>query len=68
VGSISRSHKDRSLRRDWASTVLRARVAAYSRKRGVCSIRDLTSAEGFAVSVMSKMRSGLSISGTIRRL
>jgi hypothetical protein len=68
VGSISRSHKDRSLRRDRASTALRARVAAYSRKRGVCSIRDLASAEGFAVSVMSKMRSGLSISGTIRRL
>jgi hypothetical protein len=35
VGSISRSHRDRSLRKDRVSTVLRARVAAYSRRRGL---------------------------------
>jgi hypothetical protein len=46
---------------------LRARVAAYSRRRGLGSIRDLTSATGFAVSVISKMQSGLSIKGTTRR-
>jgi hypothetical protein len=34
VGSISRSHSDRSLRTDLESTTLRARVAAYSRRRG----------------------------------
>jgi hypothetical protein len=38
---------------------LRARVAAYSRRSGLCSVRDLTNATGFAVSVISKMRSGL---------
>jgi hypothetical protein len=42
-------------------------LAAYSRKRGLESIRDLASATGFAVSVISKMRSGLSIRGTTRR-
>jgi hypothetical protein len=45
---------------------LRARVAAYSRRRGLGSIRDLASATGFAVFVISKMRSGLSIRGTTR--
>jgi hypothetical protein len=35
VGSISRSHRDRSLRRDRVSTALRARVAAYYRRRGL---------------------------------
>jgi hypothetical protein len=35
VGSISRSHRDQSLRRDRVSTALRARVAAYSRRRGL---------------------------------
>jgi hypothetical protein len=45
------------------STALRARVAAYSRRRGLWSIRDLTSATGFTISVISKMRSGLSIRG-----
>jgi hypothetical protein len=49
------------------STALRARVAAYSRKRGLGSIRDLASATGFAVSVISKMWSGLSIRGTTHR-
>jgi hypothetical protein len=53
VGSISRSHRDRSLRRDRVSTALHARVAAYSRRRGLGSIRDLASATGFAVSVIS---------------
>jgi hypothetical protein len=67
VGSISRSHRDRSLRTDRESTALRARVAAYSRRRGLCSIHDLASAMGSAVSVISKMRSGLSIRGTTRR-
>jgi hypothetical protein len=33
----------------------------------LCSIHDLASATGFAVSVISKMRSGLSIRGTTRR-
>jgi hypothetical protein len=49
------------------STALRARVAAYSRRRGFGSIRDLASAKGFAVSVISKMWSGLSIRGTTCR-
>jgi hypothetical protein len=44
VGSFSRSHKDRSLRGDRVSTALRARVAAYSRRRGLESIRYLASA------------------------
>jgi hypothetical protein len=35
--------------------------------RGLGSIRDLASATGFAVSVISKMRSGLSFRGTTRR-
>jgi hypothetical protein len=48
------------------STVFHARVAAYSRRRGLGSIRDLASATGFAVSVISKIRSGLSIRGTTR--
>jgi hypothetical protein len=34
VGSISRSHRDPSLRADLGSMALRARVAAYSRRRG----------------------------------
>jgi hypothetical protein len=67
VGIISRSHKDRSLRRDRVSTALRVRVAVYSRRRGLGSIHDLASAVGFVVSVISKMRSGLSIRGTTRR-
>jgi hypothetical protein len=46
---------------------LRTRVAAYSRRRGLCSVRDLASAMGSTASVISKMRSGLSIRGTIRR-
>jgi hypothetical protein len=49
------------------STALRARVSAYPRSRGVGSIRDLASATGSATSVISKMQSGLSIRGTIRR-
>jgi hypothetical protein len=56
-----------SLRRDRVSKALRAWVAAYSRRRGLCSMRDLASAMGSAVSVISKMRSGLSIRGTTRR-
>jgi hypothetical protein len=42
-------------------------VSTYSRRRGLGSIRDLASATGFAVSVISKMQSGLSIRGTTRR-
>jgi hypothetical protein len=42
-------------------------VAAYSRRRGLGSIRDLASATGFILSVISKMRSGLSIRGTTCR-
>jgi hypothetical protein len=49
------------------STALRARVSAYPRSRGVESIRDLASTTGSASSVISKMQSGLSIKGTIRR-
>jgi hypothetical protein len=41
-------------------------VAAYSRRRGLGSIRDLANTTGFAVSVISKMRSSLSIRGTTR--
>jgi hypothetical protein len=63
VGSISRSHRDQSLRADLGSMALRARVAAYSRRRGLYSVRDLASAMGSAASVILKMRSGLSIRG-----
>jgi hypothetical protein len=52
VGSISRSHGDRSLRNNRVSTALRARVSAYSHWRGLGSIRDLASATGFAVSII----------------
>jgi hypothetical protein len=45
----------------------RARVAALSHSKGLGSIRDLANATGSASSVISKMRSGLSIKGTIRR-
>jgi hypothetical protein len=45
----------------------RARVAAYSCRRGLCSDRDLANATGSTASVISKMRSDLSIKGTIRR-
>jgi hypothetical protein len=49
------------------STALRARVSAYGRSSGVGSMRDLAKSTGLAASVISKMQSGLSINGTIRR-
>jgi hypothetical protein len=42
----------------------RARVAAYDRRKGSRSIRDSASATGSASSLISKMRSRLSIKGT----
>jgi hypothetical protein len=45
----------------------RARVAAYDRGKGSRSSRDLASAMGSASSLISKMRSRLSIKGTTRR-
>jgi hypothetical protein len=45
----------------------RARVAANARGKGSGSNRDLANVTGSAASVISKMRSGLSIKGTIRR-
>jgi hypothetical protein len=45
----------------------RARVAAYDRGKGSRSSRDSANATGFASSLISKMRSHLSIRGTIRR-
>jgi hypothetical protein len=45
----------------------RARVAANARGEGSGSSRDLASATGSAISVISKMRIGLSIKGATRR-
>jgi hypothetical protein len=45
----------------------RARVTAYDRGRGSRSSRDSANAMGSASSLISKMRSGLSIKGTTRR-
>jgi hypothetical protein len=44
-----------------------ALVVAYSYGRRSCRSRDYTSATGSAVSSISKMRSRLSMRGTIRR-
>jgi hypothetical protein len=49
------------------SMARRARVAANARGKGSGSSRDLANATGFAISVISKMRSDLSIKGTILR-
>jgi hypothetical protein len=46
----------------------RARVAAYDCEKGSCSSRNSASAMGSASSLISKMRSRLSIRGTTRRL
>jgi hypothetical protein len=43
------------------------RVAANARGKGSGSNRNLTNTMGSVISVISKMRSGLSIKGTIRR-
>jgi hypothetical protein len=45
----------------------RARVATYNRGKGSCNSRDSANAMGSASSLISKMRSGLSIKGTTRR-
>jgi hypothetical protein len=45
----------------------RTRVAANAHGKGSGSNRDLVNATGSATSVISKMRSGLSIKGTTRR-
>jgi hypothetical protein len=45
----------------------RARVAAYDRGKGSRSNRDSASVMGSASSLISKMRSRLSIKGTTRR-
>jgi hypothetical protein len=45
----------------------RARVAAYDRGKGSHSSRDSANATGSASSLISKMRSRLSIRGMIRR-
>jgi hypothetical protein len=45
----------------------RARVAAYDREMGSRSSRDFANATGSVSSLISKMRSRLSIRGTIRR-
>jgi hypothetical protein len=56
-----------SLRAALRSMARRARVAAYSRGKRPDSNRDCASATGSASSCISKMQSGLSIRGTIRR-
>jgi hypothetical protein len=68
VGSISSAHRAMSSQRpDLRSMARRARVAANTRGKGSGSSRDLTNATASAISVISKMRSGLSIKGTTRR-
>jgi hypothetical protein len=68
VGSISNAHRTSLPQRpDLRSTARRARVAANARGKGSGSSHDLANATGSAISVISKMRSDLSIKGTIRR-
>jgi hypothetical protein len=68
TGSISSAHKDASSQRpDLRSMAHRARVAAYDRGKGSRSSRDSASAMGSVSSLISKMRSRLSIKGTTRR-
>jgi hypothetical protein len=55
-----------SLRAALRSMAFHARVAAYSRARRSGINRDCASATGSAFSCISKMRSGLSIRGTMR--
>jgi hypothetical protein len=67
-GSISNAHRDASSQRPGLrSMARRARVAAYGRGKGSRSSRDSANATGSASSLISKMRSRLSIRGTIRR-
>jgi hypothetical protein len=56
-----------SLRVAMRSMARRARVAAYSREKRRGINCDCANATGSAFSCISKMRSGLSIRGTIRR-
>jgi hypothetical protein len=56
-----------SLRAALRSMARRTRVAAYFRVRRSGINRDCASATGSTSSCISKMRSGLSIRGTIRR-
>jgi hypothetical protein len=56
-----------SQRPDLRSMARRARVAAYDRGKGSRSSRDLASTMGSASSLISKMRSRLSIKGTTRQ-
>jgi hypothetical protein len=68
TGSISTAHRAASSHRpDLRSIARRARDAAYACGTGSRSSRDSASATGSASSRISKMRSGLSIKGTIRR-
>jgi hypothetical protein len=67
VGSISSAHRAASSQRpDLRSMVRRARVAANARGKGSRSSRDLANATGSATSLISKMRSSLSIKRTTR--
>jgi hypothetical protein len=68
TGSISSAHRDTSSQRpDLRSMAGRARVAAYDCGKGSRSSRDSAGAMGSASSLISKMRSRLSIRGTTRR-
>jgi hypothetical protein len=68
VGSISSTHRDASSQRPGLRSMARhARVASYDRGKGSRSSRDFANAMGSASSLISKMRSGLSIKGTTRR-
>jgi hypothetical protein len=68
TGSISNAHRDASSPRPGLRSMARhARFAAYGRGKGSRSSRDSANAMGSASSVISKMRSRLSIRGMIRR-
>jgi hypothetical protein len=68
TGSMVNAQRIASLlRAALRSMARRARVAAYSCGKRSGSRRDCASATGSASSCISKMRSGLSIRGTIRR-
>jgi hypothetical protein len=65
---MENAHRDAlSQRPGLRSMARRARVAAYSRGKRSCSSRDSANATGSASSSISKMRSRLSVRGTIRR-
>jgi hypothetical protein len=66
TGSISNAHRDTSSQRPGLRSMgRRARVAAYDRGKGSRSSRDSANATGSTSSLISKMRSRLSIRGTI---